>query len=119
MKDWIIPAKPTAIIKFPDDVEAGTPEFLVKEFKNVIDRGNAQDIPVFIVSITGVLRSGKSFILNLMKTYLDYYHFVSHRTLLVLGLLVSVLVLISTSASTSTDTSTTIVLIVLLPLCKL
>lgn len=34
--------------------------------------GGCEDLPVIVVSITGVFRSGKSFLLNLLVTYLEY-----------------------------------------------
>ena len=32
-----------------------------------------EDIPVLVASVTGVFRSGKSFLLNLMVTYLEHH----------------------------------------------
>ena len=54
-------------------------------FEGVINNGGAEGLPVFIVSITGVLRSGKSFLLNLMKLYLDYYEKVGRDSVIFAG----------------------------------
>ena len=61
------------IIDIPEDIDKKPPTFLLPVFERVITEGDATEHPIFIVSITGVLRSGKSFLLHLMKLYLDYY----------------------------------------------
>ncbi|KAF6033677.1 hypothetical protein EB796_008013 [Bugula neritina] len=66
-------AKPVEIVTFPEDIENGAPTFLLKRFRSILEKQGAKKLPVFIISITGVFRSGKSFLLNLMKTYLEYY----------------------------------------------
>ena len=66
-------SKPELIINIPSDIDKEHPTFDTKAFNSIIKKGKAEDLPVFVVSITGVLRSGKSFLLNLMKIYLDYY----------------------------------------------
>ena len=70
------------IIKIPFDIDKERPQFDLPAFDSVIQQADAEDRPVFVVSITGVLRSGKSFILNLMKIYLDYYENVSQVIIL-------------------------------------
>ena len=41
--------------------------------KEMIEECNLDDKPVYVVAITGEYRSGKSFLLSLLKTYIDYY----------------------------------------------
>ena len=40
--------------------------------RSIINSRGTQDLPTIIVSIGGVIRSGKSFLLNLMVNYLQY-----------------------------------------------
>ncbi|KAF6033813.1 hypothetical protein EB796_007879 [Bugula neritina] len=58
-----------------DDIgEGDTPIFQVKEVEALINANDEiKEKKFFLVSITGVYRSGKSFLLNLMQTYLDHY----------------------------------------------
>ena len=41
--------------------------------KKMIDKAKAMDKEVFVICITGVSRSGKSFLLNLLQIYLEHY----------------------------------------------
>jgi len=71
----------TLLIRFPnkEDIEEGDPPiFHVEEVERLINANVAfREKKFFLVSITGVYRSGKSFLLNLMQTYLDHYQGVS------------------------------------------
>ena len=73
LQDWISPAKPEMIVNIPYKSDSKRPTFNINVFDNIIRGGKVEDLPVFIVCIKGVLRSGKSFLLNLMKIFLDYY----------------------------------------------
>jgi len=58
--------------------EGDLPIFQIQEVEALINADDAiREKKFFLVSITGVYRSGKSFLLNLMQTYLDYYQKVS------------------------------------------
>ena len=56
---------------------SGRPSLSVSRVKRIIDRAEIQGTPTLIVSIGGVARSGKSFLLNLMVNYLQYVEAVS------------------------------------------
>ena len=61
--------KPELVAKFDEDrtkLKANVLEEMIKNAK-------AKDKQVVVISITGVFRSGKSFLLNLLETYLEYY----------------------------------------------
>ena len=77
VQEWISSAKPERIIDIPLKIDKEPLKFDVSVFESVIKKIKPKDLPVFVVSITGVMRSGKSFLLNLMKLYLDYYEGVS------------------------------------------
>ncbi|KAF6034850.1 ATL3 [Bugula neritina] len=70
-------AEPSLLIRFPNNEDIGEgdiPIFYVEEVEALIKADDAiREKKFFLVSITGVYRSGKSFLLNLMQTYLDYY----------------------------------------------
>ncbi|KAF6028112.1 ATL1 [Bugula neritina] len=70
-------AEPSLLIRFPNKEDIGEgdlPIFQVQEVERLINADDAiREKKFFLVSITGVYRSGKSFLLNLMQTYLDYY----------------------------------------------
>jgi len=69
-------AEPSLLIRFPNNEDIGEgdiPIFYVEEVEALINADDAiREKKFFLVSITGVYRSGKSFLLNLMQTYLDY-----------------------------------------------
>ena len=56
---------------------SGRPSLSSSRVKRIIDRAGIQGMPTLIVSIGGVARSGKSFLLNLMVNYLQYVEAVS------------------------------------------
>ena len=56
---------------------SGRPSLSVLRVKRIIDRAGIQGMQALIVSIGGVARSGKSFLLNLMVNYLQYVEAVS------------------------------------------
>ena len=60
---------PTVII----EIEKDTATFKSDILKSIIQRGDAANKQVFIVCLTGIPKSGKSFLLSHMQTYLDYY----------------------------------------------
>ena len=64
-------ARPEKIVDIPVHSDGSSVEFDVSVFESVIKQ--VKDLPVFVVSITGVMRSGKSFLFNMMKLYLEYY----------------------------------------------
>ncbi|KAF6028111.1 hypothetical protein EB796_013571 [Bugula neritina] len=70
---------PTDQIPNKEDMgEGDLPIFQIQEVEALINADDAiREKKFFLVSITGVYRSGKSFLLNLMQTYLDYYQKVS------------------------------------------
>ena len=41
--------------------------------QQMLDEANFRDKNVHVIAISGVYRSGKSFLLNLLYTYLQYY----------------------------------------------
>jgi len=75
-------AEPSLLIRFPNNEDIGEgdlPIFQIQEVERLINADEAiKEKKFFLVSITGVYRSGKSFLLNLMQTYLDYFHKVSN-----------------------------------------
>jgi len=81
-------AEPSLLISLPnkDDIgEGDTPIFQVKEVERLINANDEiKEKKFFLVSITGVYRSGKSFLLNLMQTYLDHYQKVSNSIFIML-----------------------------------
>ena len=62
-------AEPKQILQF----EGETPEFNTEVLKEIIIQGGAEDNEVFVIAVTGVKRCGKSFLINLLETYFDYY----------------------------------------------
>jgi len=74
------------LIRFPnkEDIGEGDPPiFYVQEIERLINANVAfKEKKFFLVSITGAYRSGKSFFLNLMQTYLDHYQEVSGNILI-------------------------------------
>ena len=63
------PTKPELIATFDND----QPKLRVHVLEEMIKNAKAKDKHVVIISITGVFESGKSFLLNLLETYLEYY----------------------------------------------
>ena len=61
--------EPQQIIQFQGE----TPEFKTEVLKEIIIKGGAEHSEVFVIAVTGVLRCGKSFLINLLETYFDYY----------------------------------------------
>jgi len=84
----IKPDHSSLLIKFPNNEDIGEgdpPIFQVQELESLINADEAiKKKKFFLVSITGVYRSGKSFLLNLMQTYLDYYQKVSNSIFIML-----------------------------------
>ena len=56
---------------------SGRPSLSISRVKRIINSRGTQELPAIIVSIGGVARSGKSFLLNLMVNYLQYVEAVS------------------------------------------
>ena len=54
------------------DTPSGRPSLNLPVVKRIINKKGTQDLPAIIVSVGGVARSGKSFLLNLMVNYLQY-----------------------------------------------
>ena len=54
------------------DFDDATPNYRLTALDNLITGADAWDTEVFVISITGVFRGGKSFLLGLFQTYLDY-----------------------------------------------
>ena len=54
------------------DAKSKRPVLNLNAVKRIINSRGTQDLPTIIVSIGGVARSGKSFLLNLMVNYLQY-----------------------------------------------
>ena len=54
------------------DTASGRPSLNLSTVKRIINSRGTQELPTIIVSIGGVARSGKSFLLNLMVNYLQY-----------------------------------------------
>ena len=63
------PTKPELIATFDND----RPKLRVHVLEEMIKKAKAKDKQVVVIGITGVFRSGKSFLLNLLETYLEYY----------------------------------------------
>ena len=63
------PTKPELIATFENDRS----KLRVHVLEDMIKKAKAKDKQVVVISITGVFRSGKSFLLNLLETYLEYY----------------------------------------------
>ena len=63
------PTKPELIATFENDRS----KLRVHVLEEMIKKAKAKDKQVVVISITGVFRSGKSFLLNLLETYLEYY----------------------------------------------
>lgn len=59
------------------ETEAGVPFLDFLAVKRIINSRGTQGLPTIILSINGVARSGKSFLLNLMVNYLQYVETVS------------------------------------------
>ena len=62
-------AEPKQIIQFDGE----TPEFNKDVLEEISIQGGAEDSEVFVIAVTGVKRCGKSFLINLLETYFDYY----------------------------------------------
>ena len=60
---------PRQIIEF----ENGVPKFKNQVLKEIIEEAEAEDTQVFVIAVTGTARCGKSFLINVLQTYLDYY----------------------------------------------
>ena len=54
------------------DFDGEKPIYMTQTLEDLIYAAEAEDTQVYIISITGVFRTGKSFFLCLFKTYLDY-----------------------------------------------
>ena len=54
------------------DFEGENAIYKTQTLEDLIYAAEAEDTQVYIISITGVFRTGKSFFLSLFKTYLDY-----------------------------------------------
>ena len=54
------------------DAKSKRPVLNLNAVKRIINSRGTQELPTIIVSIGGVARSGKSFLLNLMVNYLQY-----------------------------------------------
>ena len=59
------------------DFENGNDMYKYEELEKLICGAEAKEGKVFVVSVTGEFRTGKSFFLGLLKTYLDYVFEVS------------------------------------------
>ena len=59
---------PRTVVDFDD----ATASYKLSEIESLITGADAWDTEVFVLSITGVFRGGKSFLLGLFQTYLDY-----------------------------------------------
>ena len=75
-------SKSVQIVKFNETLVKAT--LNVEVFEEVIDsRPEIKDLPTAVVSIGGVTRSGKSFLLNLLVNYLTYLEKVGIVSLIV------------------------------------
>lgn len=72
------------IAELPDGGEIQTPKFHTEAFRRVFE-GVPSDMPLLSIAITGMMRSGKSFLLNLMVTYLEYLLEVGFATTVVVN----------------------------------
>ena len=59
------------------DLEKSEVKYKYEELEKLINFADAKEVKVFVVGVTGVFRSGKSFFLGLLKTYLDHVTVVS------------------------------------------
>ena len=65
-------ARPATSPQLVVKLEGGTPTFENGVLRDVITSSRVEETQVYVVRITGVFRSGKSFLLNLMQTFLDH-----------------------------------------------
>ena len=49
------------------------PKFEIDVLQRMIDEAKVNHKDVYVIAISGVYRSGKTFLLNLLYTYLEYY----------------------------------------------
>ena len=61
-------SEPQMVIEFDGE----QPIYKTQTLEKLIYNAGAEESQVYIISITGVFRTGKSFFLSLFKTYLDY-----------------------------------------------
>ena len=55
------------------ELRGGTPTYQVDALKSMIKKADLDFKNVYVIAISGVYRSGKSFLLNLLYTYIEYY----------------------------------------------
>ena len=60
---------PQPVIKLDGDSAVYQPKLL----QQMIVKAGIQHKDVYVIAISGVYRSGKTFFLNLLHTYIDYY----------------------------------------------
>lgn len=54
------------------DTKSKRPQLNLQAVERIIKSKGTQNLPTLVISIGGVARSGKSFLLNLMVNYLSY-----------------------------------------------
>ena len=68
-------ARAVQLVQFEEN--SNRPFFSEDELKKVVCSSAVRDLPTIVISIGGVARSGKSFMLNLFISYLSYVEEVS------------------------------------------
>ena len=70
-------ARAVQLVQFEEN--SNRPFFSEDELKKVVCSPAVRDLPTIVISIGGVARSGKSFMLNLFISYLSYVEEVSGK----------------------------------------
>jgi len=70
---WCKRGKPVLIVEIPKDEISPAPKFLWSSLEEVLTKGTVPEQPVFLISIAGAQNSGKTFLLQLMNVYTQYY----------------------------------------------
>ena len=54
------------------ELDGGEPKFKIDILQQMIEEAGIKHKNVYVIAVSGVYRSGKSFFLNLLYTYLEY-----------------------------------------------